>query len=192
MCLHGVKAQEGAVLGGVGPARRGRAGQRRGGRGPGWGSAEIAGLDRNGRPDGLRATAPRHRALRGGGAGPPRGPRLFSEKEKVARSPAVPARCLVGQGSAAGRGRCAGRGQVRGAAGRCAPGEAAAERGWGVPVPGEPGRRGQHREAARGQCPRAVREGAGGAAEAGWSSPRGQRRVLVVVPRPRKSRYAGY
>lgn len=107
MCLHGVKAQEGAVLGGVGPARRGRAGQR-------WG----------------RGGGPRSRGPTGSGpqlpgtahsAGAERGPRLFAQREKVARPPAVPAR------------RPAGPGQVRGAAGRCAPGGAAAERDRGVP-----------------------------------------------------------
>lgn len=41
MCLHGVKAQEGAVLGGVGPARRGRAGQRWG-----WGGDRDRGARR--------------------------------------------------------------------------------------------------------------------------------------------------
>lgn len=71
MCWQGVKAQEGAVLGGVGPARRGRAGQRGGGAtGAGGGTGRA----------GLWGTAPRHRAL----------PALCTEGESCAE----PRRCL--------------------------------------------------------------------------------------------------
>ncbi|XP_063247847.1 collagen, type I, alpha 1b-like [Prinia subflava] len=109
MCSHGVKAQEGAVLGGVGPARRGRAGQRRGGAARAGGSRDRGARQerRRGGPRGhgspAPGTAPRHRAPRGGGAGPPRGPRLLAQREKVARSP------RGGCGAGQGRGRCAGR-----------------------------------------------------------------------------------
>lgn len=146
MCLHGVKAQEGAVLGGVGPARRGRAGQRWGG-----GGAEIAG------PDGLRAVAPRHSALRGGGAGPAA---LCTEGESCA---AVRGPCAASGGAGAGAGRC---GQVRaGRGGRGAgPGSPGRRR---LPAPGEPGLRGQQRQAARDQCP------CGGRGRGGMELPEG-------------------
>lgn len=139
MCLHGVKAQEGAGLGGVGPARRGRAGQRWGERreprspaGAGvptgsGGSGHCAGAER-GCP-GARGSLQTGRKLRG--------------------APAVAARRLAGQG------RCAEPGQVR--SGRGGHGEG---RG-GVPATAGASRyresRGHQREEAQDQRPRKVR-----------------------------------
>nr|XP_041570819.1 collagen alpha-1(I) chain-like [Taeniopygia guttata] len=177
MCLHGVKAQEGAVLGGRGAcadgARRAALGKEGGAR-PGLGGAEIAWPERSGRPDGL----PGHSSAAPGTERSRLGARGSLRRGRKLRGPP---RWL--RGVWRGRGRCAPGGPAA---------EGDAEGDAGGPGAGRAGADGSAAGSGAGAAPAGRAGGAGGAAEAGRSSPRGQRRVRVVVPRPRKSRYAGY
>lgn len=112
MCWQGVKAQEGAVLGGVGPARRGRAGQRGGAR-----QERAAGRDGPG--SGARLPGTGHS-------------RLFAQREKVARSPGGVCALFGGAGQVR-----AGRSGARGGPGRAgAAGSVPAGRaGGGMELP---------------------------------------------------------
>lgn len=129
------------MLGGVGPARRGRAGQRWGGRGRGWGRSR--GPTGAGGPTGSRGSAPRHRALRGGRAGPTA---VCREGESCADPPLGQGRCAGPGQVRAGRGGCgAGRGESRPPPPPCArrAGAAGAAAGSGIGVRGPCGGRGR-------------------------------------------------